>query len=162
MGGAAVIRGKMLVKRFLLLFILGIAIQLSAQTPTCVWTLTANVIKCVPPSGLGITGTPGPAGPQGQKGDQGIQGIQGPPGPAGGGTGGGITGGPCVSSDGSPGLFVKLPDQTCLPVVVTGSISTTKPVADVNGNPVPVGTLVRLVGVSLLGADGVFVAAPPR
>jgi hypothetical protein len=52
-------------------------------------------------------------------GPQGPQGPQGLPGPAG--TGAGLTGGPCATSDGSLGLFIKLPDGTCLPVIATGS-----------------------------------------
>lgn len=83
----------------------------------------------------GDTGLQGATGATGQQGPQGPQGVQGEPGlvgPAGftGATGpqgpvgppGAFTGGPCESADGSLAMFVKLPDQTCLPVIVSGSL----------------------------------------
>jgi len=47
-----------------------------------------------------------------------------------------MTGGSCTNSDGSSGLFVQLPDGTCLPVIPTGNPST--PLAF--GRPIATGT----------------------
>src|SRR5690349_20903894 len=103
--------------KILLAFLL--ACPLFAQ-PTCVWVISGSKLDCVSVAAVGAVGPPGPAGkqgapgPQGPQGPQGIPGPQGPPGPA----GGALTGGPCTSPDGKITMFVQLPDQTCLPIIV--------------------------------------------
>jgi len=59
----------------------------------------------------GVAGAVGSAGPQGPQGPAGAPGTV-------------ITGGTCVSADGSIALFVQLPDGTCLPIVATGSAAS--------------------------------------
>lgn len=143
---------------------------LAAQTtPTCVFAFVGpNNIKCVPmptgPAGVpgpagptGPQGVPGPAGPTGAPGAAGPAGPQGPQGPA----GGGITGVPCASSDGSVALFVKLPDGTCLPLVVAGTVVAASPMIDTNGNPVVAGSTVQIVGgLPMLAVSGITVTVP--
>lgn len=111
-------------KRLAILFLVSVALA-CAQTATCVvvaMSVSGSVaFVCLPFSSL-PPGPAGPTGPQGQQGIQGPQGVpgatgpQGPTGPAGGGSG---TGQACTVSAGSaPTLMVKLPDGTCLPLVL--------------------------------------------
>jgi len=138
-------------KTALLLFL---CTSLTAQTPTCIWAQFGNVLRCVAPSSLGVQGPTGPQGPQG------IPGPQGPAGPVG--SGSGITGGPCVTADGSVALFVRLPDNSCLPVVASGTFIAQKALVDTQGRPVPVGTVAGIAGLELVGAQGVYVGVPGR
>jgi hypothetical protein len=119
------------------------------QTPqvACVWVMAGSAparLVCLSPQALqAILGVQtGPAGPKGDKGDPGQPGAPGPAGPP-------ITGGPCSTADGSIGLFVQLPDKTCLPVIVTGSQEVTAGhvVAD---------------GVALVAYGGISVVVPGR
>ena len=57
-----------------------------------------------------------------------------------------LTGGPCSNADGSVGLFVQLPDGSCLPIVVTGSTTS--------------GSAAN--GLSLLAGGGAYVAIQPK
>jgi len=77
-------------------------------------TLAPPKLLCVAPASLKQLLPQGPAGPTGPAGQPGPQGQ---PGPA----GKGFTGGSCASVDGTVALFVQLPDQTCLPVIITGA-----------------------------------------
>ena len=145
--------------RLFALFILSLPIF--AQAPTCVWAIAGSVVKCVPVSSLGVAGPQGPQGIPGIPGPQGIPGPVGPPGPSG--NGGSITGGPCLSVDGSLALFVKLPDGSCLPIIPTGSfIVKTAGLLDTTGRPVPVGTVATIAGLDLLSSQGFVVSVPPR
>lgn len=111
--------------------------RLGAQTPTCVIVAFSNgggipaTYACEKPSTIGLVG---PAGPQGVPGPVGPTGPQGPAG-----TGTGITGGPCTSASGQLTFMVKLPDNTCLPVVIVGA----NPLAMVPGK----GSIIAGAGV---------------
>lgn len=94
----------------------------------------------------GVDGAPGPQGPVGPTGPAGAQGPQGPTGTS----GAAITGGSCVTSDGSIALFVQLPDGSCLPIVVTGSQPLTALVTGTTSN-----------GLWLLAGGGAAVGVPP-
>lgn len=113
------------------------------QTPLCV-VMAVNVsggvaLVCLPASSLppgpagptgpaGAPGAPGAAGPKGDAGAQGPQGVPGPTGPQGpqGLQGApGATGQPCtVPAGSSPTLMVKLPDGTCLPIMLVSPTAT--------------------------------------
>lgn len=102
-----------------------------------------STVVCLPATALALPpGPAGPVGPQGAagaKGDQGPQGAQGTQGPAGptgpqGPAGPGSTGQACtVPAGSSPTLMVKLPDGTCLPLVlVTPTATNVGPVCRLN------------------------------
>ena len=148
----------------LTLLLLAVSLASAQTTPTCVWALSGNSLKCVAlPAGV-----PGPVGPQGPAGPAGpvaivasryngcsrLVGPMGPPGPQGpvGASGSGITGGPCTSADGSVALFVQLPDKTCLPLIVSGATIA---------NAAPAGGIFALTGeLPFHIVNGASVAVP--
>jgi hypothetical protein len=149
--------------RFAVAFLLFIISCLAESPPAqiCVFVppvsgaVNQPTFQCGTPASFGLVGQPGPQGPVGAAGPVGPQGAQGPQGPAGpqgaSSSTGGITGGACSNSNGSPGLFVQLPTNpvTCLPVILTGTVTvSTAGMTDYNGNPIPIGQVAQVSGLS--------------
>jgi hypothetical protein len=95
--------------------------QGTTTPPACVWVSLATApgrtatLTCIAPAKLGVTGPAGATGPQGPAGAAGATGPQGPAAPP-------FVGGACSNADGSLGLFVQLPNSSCLPVVFSGTV----------------------------------------
>ncbi len=141
------------------LVLLALASVALAQVPSqvCMFVQPAGSSSlkfvCDTPAKLGLASIPGPSGPAGPAGPTG------PQGPA----GAAITGGPCSNADGSVGLFVKLPNNTCLPVIVSGNaIIASAGAKDTSGNQVAPGTSVEIAGLTLLATWGIMVGVPGR
>lgn len=107
----------------------------------CVWVNAPN-LRCAPVADFA---KPGPTGAQGPAGPPGPQGVAGPAGSS-----VSIAGGACRTADGTPALFAKLPDGSCLPVIGDGSAGG----IGVGSVPAAGGTVVGLapgVGIVIAG-----------
>jgi hypothetical protein len=107
--------------------------SINSPSSSCVLAIASGKLTCSSPQT--IAGPQGPVGPTG---------ATGPTGPAATIT---ITGGACSNADGSVGLFAKLPDGSCLPIVVSGAA-----IAPASTSP---------GGLLLLASGGQYVQVPP-